>query len=209
MARCGDLAKPFTADHPRVLLVEGDDEFYLLLELLEQLELNVDVRVYDGVSELAPTLMALGTGTARGFDSVITLGVWRDADDVAADALRSVRHALQAAGFVVPDRNGQFADGTPRVGLFILPDGQNPGALENVCLASVHEPGILTCVDDYVTCVQTAGTELHPNLGKTRVHAFLASREEPGLKIGEAARAKHWDFSHTAWQPLIQFLKDM
>ncbi|MEN6643898.1 MAG: DUF3226 domain-containing protein [Armatimonadia bacterium] len=209
MARCGDLAKPFSAEHPRVLLVEGNDEFYLLLELLGQLELNVDVRVYDGVSELAPTLMALGTGTARGFDSVTTMGVWRDADIVADDALQSVQNALRLAGFAVPNASGGFAEGQPRVGLLILPDGAAPGALENVCVASVRDPAALPCIDGYIECLQRAGVHLHPNLDKTRVHAFLASREEPGLKIGEAAKARHWDFSHPAWQPLIEFLRAM
>lgn len=207
MARCSDVSKPFSADHPKVLLVEGDDEFYLLLELLKWLGLDVDVRVYGGVSELAPTLRAIRI--AKGFDSVTTLGIWRDADGTAADALQSVKLALQTADLTVPNASGSFTDGYPRVGFFILPDGVATGSLENVCLASVRKDGILACVDGFVACLQAAGAELHPNLGKTRVHAFLSSRNEPGLKIGEAAKAKHWDFEHHAWQPLIEFLKDM
>ena len=35
MAKLGDLGSSFRAEHPKVLLVEGDDEFYLLLQLLE------------------------------------------------------------------------------------------------------------------------------------------------------------------------------
>ena len=39
--------------------------------------------------------------------------------------------------------------------------------------------------------------------------AYLASRSDPSLKIGEAANAGYWNFDHQAWQPLKQFLQAM
>lgn len=213
MATKGDPGAPFGSEHPKVLLVEGDDEFYLLLQLLEDPALaqcSIDVRIYGGTGELGRTLKALRHSAPRGFrQHVTTLAVWRDADQDPVGALREVRGALEAAGFSAPQHSGEFADGVPRVGVFILPDGVSQGALENLCLASAADARPMQCVDDYLTCLQRTGVRLHPNLGKTRTHAFLASREEPGLKIGEAAKAGYWDFSHPVWQPLIEFIKTM
>ncbi|MEI6499420.1 MAG: DUF3226 domain-containing protein [Armatimonadota bacterium] len=213
MTAKGAMTAAFTAAHPKVLLVEGKDEFYLLLQLLEEpvfADQVIDVQMYDGTGGLAKTLKTLRHSAPTGFRAhVTTLAVWRDADQDSMGSLQQVRDALQSASFAVPDRSGQFVDGPPRIGVFILPDGRNAGALENVCLASVGKPEVLSCVDGYLACLQATGTELHPNLGKSKLHTFLASREEPGLKIGEAAKARYWNFTHPAWQPLIDFLKAM
>ena len=55
------------------------------------------------------------------------IGVLRDADDSAKSALESVAGALRSLGLPAPNSQGSFVQGLPSVGIFILPDGENPG----------------------------------------------------------------------------------
>lgn len=211
MAMQVDLEPPFSREHPKVLLVEGVDEVYLLLQLLREPEFDghsIDVRCYRGASNLGSALK--GLRVASGFsENVETLAVWRDADQDPAGALQSVKSQLEKASFAAPAHSGEFTEGTPRIGVLILPDGRSVGALETLCLASVTDTAPLSCVDSYVNCLHTANVTLHCNSDKVRLYAYLASRKKPGLKLGEAAKAGCWDFSHKAWDPVKKFLHQM
>ena len=68
----------------------------------------------------------------------------------------------------------------------------------------------MPCVKQYAECLEgVSSLTLCANRAKLMVSAFLASRKDPSLKIGEAANAGYWDFTQEPWKPLIQFLKDM
>ena len=44
-------------------------------------------------------------------------------------------------------------------------------------------------------------------VSKARVHAFLASRDRPDLRLGEAAERGIWRFESEAFRPLIDLLR--
>jgi hypothetical protein len=85
-----------------------------------------------------------------------------------------------------------------------LPDCRAPGMLETLCLQSVEEDPVMTCVDEYLQCVQEIREVAH--LHKARLHAFLASQKEPGLLLGESADKKYWPWDHPAFDQIRQFL---
>jgi hypothetical protein len=79
--------------------------------------------------------------------------------------------------------------------------------LEDLCLASVGAHPAFPCVDDYFQCVFRTGGRLPNNLGKARVHAWLASEAIPDKHLGEAAQADYWPWTSPAFAPLIVFLR--
>jgi hypothetical protein len=216
-ASARELRRPI--DKARVLIVEDMDEFSLTIWLLEHMGVPgaIDIRPpYQEVAPLGEYLMGTVIPTP-GFGDVRAVGVMRDAEErVATDALQTVSQAFACAFPGAPSlkRSGELESATYRgrtihIGAFIAPDGHNPGMLEDLCIAAVPteapERDVTECVEQYVQCLESRGVP-NPRWSKRRAHTYLASREKPGLKIGEAAKAGYWDFSHDCWLPLKHFL---
>jgi hypothetical protein len=176
--------------------------------LLRHIKLNdyIQVQNFGGVTELNDFLAALAKMSA--FDTVDTLGIVRDAEKSAGRALQSVCSSLKRRGLPFPKAPGLFEGSEPKVGVFILPDGKSPGMLEDLCLRSVGDDPAMPCLDRYFGCLETADS-LPKNLSKGRVQAFLASRAQPGLLLGEAAGRKYWPWDHTAFNHVKRFLHAM
>jgi hypothetical protein len=215
--RARDLRRPI--DRDRILVVEGMDEFSLTIWLLEHMGIPsiIDIRPpYQDVAPLAEYLANVVLPTS-GFARVQAVGILRDAEDKEpASALQAVSRALAAAFAGAPElsHSGEFQSvvfqgRVVRLGAFITPDGRSPGMLEDLCVASIPgaEPqrDVTECVEQYVQCLATKGVA-RPEWAKRRAHAYLAACEKPGLKVGEAAQAGYWDFTHACWLPLKRFL---
>ena len=80
--------------------------------------------------------------------------------------------------------------------------------LEDVCLESVKSDPAMECVDRYFECISQADIQGPRKvwMSKARVHAFLASRERPNLRLGEAAESGLWAFDTDAFGPLKELL---
>lgn len=198
---------PEGISHTKLLVGEGVDEVRFFNSLLKT-DLDIDdVQVVQsgGKSKLAEYLRLLPLRPS--FSGVISLCVTRDADANVADTFRSVREALTRAGLSSPAINGSIAEGPPRVGVPILPGGDRPGMLEDLCLAAVHDDPIMSCLDEYFSCMQRVNHPLPANMAKARVHAWLASRQKPDLRLGEAAEKGYWSWTAPAFDPLKQFLR--
>jgi len=209
------LSHPFRRARPKLLLVEGQDEWHLLIRLLERLGIaNVDVRSFEGKDNLANTLVTLASGSASGLDVIEDLAVWRDAEGDAGGAQDAVEGALRGSGFAVPGRPGEFVPGSPGVAYLVLPPGVEQGCLEDVLLASIAKGAeALPCIDQFCQCLRGKEREAllspHPNDSKIKLHAYLCSLEDPTTLIGQAADQGVWNFTHEAWKPLLQFLSNL
>lgn len=192
---------------PKQLIVEGKDDERLISALLKRLNIT-DVQIHDleGVNNLRRLLRALVI--SPGFqDDVFALGILRDADDNSANQLRSVKDALRAVNLPVPTRPLQVAGANPKTLILIVPHEEATGAIEDVCMASVESDVAIGCVEEYMDCVREK-VEISPNqLAKAKVQTFLASRRRPGLRLGEAAEAEHWNFNHSSFDPLKELLQ--
>jgi hypothetical protein len=206
---------PYTEARSRLLLVEGQDEWHLLVRLLDHLEItNLDVRSYEGKDNLSDTLRTLTSGSASGFGNITHVGIWRDAEGSAQGARQSIEGALRESKLPVPAESGEFVPGNLAIGYLLLPPGSEKGCLEDVLLASLAKGAeALPCVEGFLRCLrEKEEQELltpHPNDGKIKLHAFLCSLEDPSTLIGQAANQGVWDFRSGVWQPLIQFLRDL
>ncbi len=169
--------KPFEPiTRSKVLAVEGKDEEELFSALIACLNLSdIEIWALGGKDKFRRNIRALTI--TSGFDGVTSLGVVRDADKDPAGAFQSVCGALESAGLPRPTTPLQPVGDAPQVMVMILPDGETPGMLEDLCLRSVAEDPAMSCVDEYFRCLEGWLQELPRNPSKARVRAFLASRE--------------------------------
>jgi hypothetical protein len=194
---------------PKLLLGEGFDELRFFTALLLHLGIgDVQVQQFGGKNNLGAYLKLLAQVPTPGFQSVVSVGLTRDADADPATAFQSVCTALQNAGLSVPAGPNVATAGLPVVRTFILPDNSSPGLLEDLCLASVRANPAFACLESYFHCVQSAGRQ-QTEPSKAQVHAWLASEVAPDKRLGEAAEAGYWPWNDPAFMPLIDFVKSI
>ena len=196
-------------EKPKLLLVEGIDEVRLFEALAKNIGAeDVQIRDYQGKGNLRRFLGVLPQ--IPGYSELESIAVTRDADDDGDNAAQSVRDALGAAGFPVPDSPLESAnDGRINVRYLIIPPNGGTGALEDVCLASVDEDPAMVCVESYFGCIERSALDgpMEKWIAKAKVHAFLSSRENPALRLGEAAERGLWSFDAPAFDPLKSVLR--
>jgi len=190
---------------PHVLLVEGKEEIKFFEALLAHLKIpEIQVLTYQGKPNLPARLRTLQA--LPGADQIKTLGIERDADNDAKGAFQSVQGSLKKNGYPCPKKQLQLEGGSPAVVVMVLPGAGRKGMLEDLCLESVkHDPAI-SCLNEYFRCLDETGLKKPNNISKARVHAFLASREVPEKRLGEAALAKYWPFASEAFLELKKFI---
>ena len=208
--------KPDRVEHEILLLVEGKDARNFFDTLREHLELaDVRVRDFGGVGQLRPYLA--GLVSTPGFRNVRRLGIVRDAetpDDPAGTAERafqSMRSALDNAGLPVPARPAQFTDpdaGGPAVAVLILPGGDREGMLETLLCETFAGTTVDRCIADFFRCVKRSDESIH-RPDKARAHAYLATKPDPHVSVGVAARKGYWDLDHAALDGVRGFLTSL
>lgn len=151
------------------------------------------------------------TQLADFIENVTCLGVIRDAEDKpASDGFASVCASLKTVGIEPPDKIGEVEKKTIKVGVFILPDCQNKGMLETVCLEAVaNEVNVLQCVNDYYDCLRARGVIWPANITKAKTWTFLATKNLSDPQVGRAAQAKIWSWDSKAFERLRSFLEGM
>ncbi len=193
----------------RLLVVEGPDDRVFLSALLRHLgkENDFDIRSLEGVSNFNDMLRTFPG--VSGFAQVETLGVIRDADQNVRSAFQSVCSALGNARLSVPKQPLTMVGEKPRVSVFIWPDCESAGTLETLCLTAVHDDPAMGCVEQYFECLTQHLETMPKTPHKAHLHTFLASREKPGLRLGEAAEKGYWPWDQAVFEPIKRFLLAM
>ena len=65
---------------------------------------------------------------------------------------------------------------------------------------------VIICVNQYFECLHNKNIDTSRK-AKAKIYAFLASKPEPGKRIGEAAQAGYFNFDTEAYQPFKEFLQ--
>ena len=194
-----------------LLLVEGRDEVNLFNALMKhRLDAEPKIQVIDagGKDKFSRNLKAIQTA-ARAQPTLRAIGVVRDADDDARGAFRSVCDNLRNAGYMPPRNHGEFSEAVPSVGVFIVPDGSAPGAVETLCRRSREGDDVAKCAEAYMGCLGEHGAMHSTNVDKSFAHAYLAAMRDPLARVGEGALQGVWDFGSPAFSELAGFLRDL
>ena len=198
-------------DSDRLLLVEGRDEVNLFNALMQhRIDDGRQVQVIDagGVNRFPRNLEAIRTAVLTR-PTLRAIGVVRDADDNAADAFASVCSQIGNAGYEPPAGHGEFSDAVPSIGVFIVPDGTEPGAIETLCRRSKESDTAAACVDEFLSCLDEHAAMRSTNVDKSFAHAYLATTENPVARVGEGAMQGAWNFDSPAFAELADFLREL
>ncbi len=86
----------------------------------------------------------------------------------------------------------------PRASVFALPDNSRPRTLETLLCRTFTGTAEERCIDDYFVCVRAPVRR--PERG--RVHAWPATKPDPHLSVGVAAKNGYWDFNDAVFADL-------
>lgn len=191
----------------KLLIVEGPSDKMFFEKFLSRSNIaEVQVEHYGGISRLGAFLRAL-TATP-GFRQVTSLGLVRDADDNPQGAFDSLRNSLESAKLPVPSQPMIMQLGNPQVATLILPDHTRPGMLETLCIEAVANDPVTSCVEAYLDCIVRSGITIN-NRPKAFIQAFLASRPEAGLLLGQAAQRNYFPWESSAFDHIREFLQQL
>src|SRR5437867_8459758 len=161
--------------HQRLLLVEGKDEVNFITAIRSHLNItNVEIRSFEGNDNLRPFLVALRN--IEGFETVLYLGIIRDAEGNGNAAIESIRGALHDAGYSAPATALTLSAPNPRVAFLVNPFGRPDGRFDDVCAQAVRETPIMACVERYIACLKDLKANVPRREWKTRVHAYIAAQ---------------------------------
>lgn len=211
-----DKSKPGKVEKAHLLIVEGNDEKNFF-EAMLRLSTVSDFQVMDigGKDKLRAELRAINN--EGGFDNAKSIGIVRDGDGNNQGAFDSVCSALKSVKLPFPSRPLELCEGEPRISIMIMPpeEVESGRMLEDLCLEAVAKDpdtqSAMLCVDDYFGCLGEQADITHkPNaLPKARLHAFLASRPDPDLRLGEAAQRGYIPLDSPVFKPVVNFLRQL
>jgi hypothetical protein len=211
------VSGPPHKDRDRWLVVEGDDDKWVTIELLArhgsfwgnaQRDASADlpyVHVAGGISTLQDLVAVQAKGRHR-------LGVLLDADLAAGAAWSTLRRRLRGIADPpawLPPMLAQLPEMLPREGLvvendgralgvWIMPDNGARGALEDF-LVELVPPGDIHWqpARDAVSGAVGRSVDFAPqHRSKAEIHTWLAWQREPGVPFGRAVRSAY--FLHDA-----------
>ena len=140
-------------DFAKQLLVEGRNEEFFFRAFLRHLAVEgVQVQPYNGRDNLANFLRELAD--LAEFEMVESIGIVRDADNSAHSALQSVQSSLRNLGLPAPTVFRESAGTLPKVSIFVMPDNEHAGALEQLCLQALVDDPVMPCVAGFLQCVE-------------------------------------------------------
>ncbi len=201
----------------KLIAVEGQDEVCFFNELLNHIEIrDVEVREVGGKDQFKDKFA--GFIKLRRFDELESIAFVCDADKKSAvrsfNSLCGIIENVTAeepsfsGNIVLPSRMGEFSEGNPKIGIYVMPNNSECGMLENLCLDSVEDDPAMECVNEFLECALQLD-EKPKNKAKAKVQTFLASKEEIVNRLGLGAMKGYWKFESPAWDELKTFISSL
>ena len=199
----------------KILFVEGKDDVSFFEIFLKVKKLK-DIQVIEcgGKEQFAkkfPSVIQLPD-----FHKVKSFAVIQDADQDVSATFQRICSVLKNNGFEDPPlKNSDFVlIESKQVGVFILPDGQNRGMLETLCLLTVESTSeskpIMNCVEGFMRCVdEVKGVDHIKNRDKARVRVFLSAMRDDTPSLGVATQKQYWNLESDHLKPLLYFLNKL
>lgn len=193
-------------EKPKILFVEGKDDQFFFESLLDFLKIQ-DVQLLNvGGKDNFRNSVSLSLKQISK-NKVTHIGMIRDAEgNPAQSAFDSLQSLLKALNYPYPLKLNEIKnENNLKVGIFILPNNEETGMLEDLCLSSIQGEPAIECINGYIECIKNLG--LNFNEPKSKILCYLASK--PSIRntsLGVAAKNSYWNFSHSAFEELKNFL---
>ena len=186
---------PQTPPPPRLLLVEGQNDKHVIGHLWQRIygsALSFCISDKQSVEQL---LRSIGTeARTRGREA---LGIVVDANDDISSRCEAVADRLRGAGIDPPTRldpAGTVIDGTPRVGIWLMPDNTSTGELEDFVAKMVpSDDTVWPMSKGYIEGIPRQERKFREGkILRAQIHAWLAAREDP-RQMGLAIKTEDLD----------------
>jgi len=201
----------------KLILVEGSDDLYFFNYYLKFLEIkNIEIRCIGckfGFNELSTFMKILNN-----FNLLESLGLVCDADDNFAEEefkrLSGIineinkKDPIPGINLLSPSDKGSFSTGNPRIGIFVFPNNEKKGRLEDLFLSCVNDKPEMKCVNPFMDCVLKLKNS--PRIqSKAKALAYLATQKETRRGVGGAAREKIWEFKSNELNGVKAFIENL
>ncbi len=208
------------------LIVEGKDDRHTVIHFL----IRNGFPYSKGALSLSPSYLP-EVIEAEGVENLIVsietrimtsaaqiVGFVLDADASAADRWKEVRHKLEAVRVAdlpiqVPSNGfiGRSEQYRTIVGVWIMPNNQDPGAIEDFLKTLIPEADAL--LDHAIHSTQDARAKgarfPDAQLEKATLHTWLAWQEEPGLTYGLAMRARYFQHDRSQGASFVNWVRSL
>jgi hypothetical protein len=204
------MARLKVENFKKILIVEGVSDLLFYAEFLEFLrkdkeayikELGGGGNIRDGV-----TLETFFTPEVLQKESI---AVVFDADTEPRGTFSSIQMHLERLTNQRVPSVGAWTDGTPRIGIFVVPNGTDEGEMETLIWkawsSTPENQDAAHCVTSFLECMETAGLK-SKSPDKGRVGAILAILNDEDPRPGPGARSNHFDFTRPEYEALRTFL---
>lgn len=198
-----------------LFITEGKNDVYVLHHLFSHYDIPegvVDFKPFEGIERL---LVALPEQLRQ--SELERLEIVVDADINLDSRWQALRARLAKAGYkTVPIRPAN--EGTiiqeeelPVVGIWLMPDNQLPGMLEDFVsfLVPLNDPlgaRASECLQ-HIPPPERRFSDSH--LAKAHVHTWLAWQEEPGTPLGSAISKRYFDAEAAHAKKLINWISKL
>ena len=147
------------------------------------------------------------------FEQVKTILIIRDAERNTTNSIKQIQSTLQKSGLPVPETTYSWKGESLKVGFLLFPTCDSTvqvGTLEDLCLSILKEHNSQIIIQEIMTFMKTLENNYNrtfPHEFKTKLHSYFSITDNfVSMKIGEAARAQAFDWSHENLIPLKNFL---
>jgi hypothetical protein len=207
---------------PQQLLVEGKNDRHVIWALCQQYQLpetfSVEVPQEEGTEGVDALLNGLPERLKA--ENLRTLGIVVDADRNLSGRWQSLKDKLSSIGYrdipQSPPPEGWVCAPSdpyvPRVGVWLMPNNQLPGMLEDF-VAYLIPPGdtLHPKAEAILQEIEQAGLNRyslihHP---KALIHTWLAWQEKPGMPMGQAITAQALSCDSPIALIFIEWLKHL
>ena len=208
-----------------VLFVEGNDDLHAIKHLLLRHGVDcrqINVEIKRGASDADAGAGAGGVHrvleamhTAIMTSAGRSVGFVLDADEVAQDRWRAVCGRIEGVGVSLPNDipgGGFVAEAEhykARFGVWLMPDNQRSGALEEFLQDLVEtKDELLSIARESTRRAKQRGAKFHDTArSKAVLHAWLAWQERPGLPYGSAIAARYFNHDSSAALAFVDWFK--
>lgn len=194
-----------------VLAVKGKDEANFFKALLEFLNIS-NVQIIDvGGKDSFKNKLSGYIQTDGALVKIKRIGFVRDAEKLEAElAFHSICTILQQYALPCPKELCKpIEQDGKRVSIFIMPNNNSCGMLEDLCIDSIKDAEIFTCIEHFIKCYIDKIEQDKFNTAKATILAYLSTRTPIVNSMGVAALQNVWDFTNPCFDETKRFLKEL
>jgi hypothetical protein len=204
-----------------ILLVEGPEDRAVVYHLLNRhalplAERSIEIQNGNGSNNILQSL-SVRLRAMSNEEPPARLGIVLDADSDLSSRWQAIRNRLSddRIGYqsvpLIPDPAGTLIveEGLPIVGIWLMPDNQLPGEIEDFARRLVApDDRLWPRAEEAVGAIPLADRRFPPHdLMKATIHTWLAWQEEPGRPMGQAITKRYLDHNAPQAQQFVEWVR--